>query len=136
MTIRHQELARLRTDGHANGFPDFDGNRVLAEVALERGDHAVRKATSLERSRVERRGPGDAAVAFSVQYFGAADHRLEDRRLIADLSAVADAEASPFRLLQCGDKRGCAAMHVCMGVNAFKRRLSRLGASRRDAKRG
>jgi hypothetical protein len=56
--------------------------------------------------------------------------------LIADLAAVADAEASPVHLLQCRDMRWCAAMHVRMGVNAFKRRLSRPGTNGRDAKRG
>jgi hypothetical protein len=71
-----------------------------------------------------------------VQYFGAADHLIEDGRLITDLSAVADTEATPVRLFQRGNKRRRAAMHVCMGIDAFKRRLSRTSASSGDARRG
>src|SRR6185295_8208052 len=105
-------------------------------VALERGDDALAKAGSLKRASVKGGRPGDAALAFSVQNVCAAHHLVQDRGLIADVAAVADAEASPVRLLQCRDQSRCAAMHVRMGVNAFKRRLSSPGTSGREAKRG
>src|SRR4029078_13470884 len=44
-----------------------------------------------------------------------------------DLAAVTNAEASPVRLLQCGEKRGRAAMHMCMRIDGLKLWLSRSG---------